>query len=727
MWGLLALVLAVNAGCKQRAFLTETDQNDTTTTLLDHMQSKADLVAKPLIQPVNAPPTLDDLDRKVRFISLAECIALSLEQGRVGQPSLLFPGTALDNLVQFTGAGVTGSDAIRVLALDPARTGVNIEASLSKFDAALSTSMIWTGTDTPIGTSLQTFQAGTTGINATVQQDAVFNATLIKPLASGGIASLTMNVPYTFTNLPARVNPSYRPSLQFGFEQPLLQGFGVEINQLRNAHPGSVLNPGILNTATSSEGILITRLRFDQARGEFERQVNQMLLNVEVAYWNLYGGYWTVYSREQGLRFAYESFRQAKTKFEAGSLSPVDFYQARGQYEQFRAQRLAALDALLEFERNLRSLTGLAIEDGTRIMPSDSPTLAPFKPDWSMALNDAIEKRPELFMARQDVKAAQLRLILAKNSLLPDVRFTATYDTNSLGGRLDGAGTGSDANANALSGLTQGNFHNYSAGIRATIPIGYRLAYTQVRSGQLDLARSLQVLQDQEGKAQNFLHLYYRRLSLNYKQIQSTRAQREAFGELVKARSSQYAAGYKDITLQQALDAQRSWADALSSEFQAIVLYNNAIAGFEYGKGTIQQHNNVHIAEGALPNTAFVRAVDHQKQRTAALVLRERANPAEILPMAGTVGADPMTPSGAPSLPSTMAARPLMRDAPELPTTVEQMKKTTAAPVERSPEELFPTSISTPSTPPIAPQRMPLGGQTSTRRVTEFGAEKSPN
>ncbi len=51
------------------------------------------------------------------------------------------------------------------------------------------------------------------------------------------------------------------------------------------------------------EGILITRIRFDQQRAEFERNVNQMLLNVEVAYWNLYGGYWTLYSREQGSAF----------------------------------------------------------------------------------------------------------------------------------------------------------------------------------------------------------------------------------------------------------------------------------------------------------------------------------------------------------------------------------------------------------------------------------------
>src|SRR5262249_41146294 len=207
------------------------------------------------------PMTLHNLDRKVRFISLAECIALSLEHGRIGQPSLLFPGTAQDNLIQFTGRGVTGSDAVRVLALDPARAGADIEASLSKFDAVVTSSIQWQTTDVPIGTPLQSFQAG--GLSANNTHAATRSLALIKPLATGGVAGITFNLPYNFTNLPARVNPAYQPQLQFQFEQPLMQGFGVEINQLRNSHPGSLLNPGVFQGATSTEGILITRIRFD--------------------------------------------------------------------------------------------------------------------------------------------------------------------------------------------------------------------------------------------------------------------------------------------------------------------------------------------------------------------------------------------------------------------------------------------------------------------------------
>ncbi len=709
----LASIFAVTSGCKQRCFMTEADHNRTVTSLLEGTEDMPDLSARPAINPSPPPQTLRDFDRKVKFISLAECIARALEHGRIGQPSLLFPGTAQDNLVQFTGRGVSGSDAVRVLALDPARAGADIDAALSKFDAVVTSSIQWQTTDQPIGTPLQNIQAGTQG--SIQQQDATFTSAVVKPLATGGVAAITMNVPYTYTNLPARVNPSYRPQLNFQFEQPLMQGFGVEINQLRTAHPGSILNPGVFNGSPTGEGILLTRVRFDQQRAEFERVVNQMLLNVEVAYWNLYGSYWTVYSREQGLRFAYELFRTAKQRLDAGSATASELYEARAQYEQFRAQRLQALDQLMEFERQLRALMGLPVEDGNRLMPSDQPTLAAYNPDWNGALHEALTKRPELYMARQDIKAAQMNLLLAKNQLLPDVRFQASYDFNSIGTRLDGA-SGSNANGgdiNAFRGLSDANFSSWTMGIRANIPLGWRFAHAQVRQAQIGLARSLETLKDQEMKAESFLYNYYHRLGTAYAQIQANRATREALAEVVRAAQAQLAAG--KVRPSEVAPRVREWADALANEYQAIVTYNNALVGMEFAKGTILQHDNVVIAEGPLPGCASARAVEHEKQRSAAIVLRERAVPAgpgAIVPVSGavTMGA-PAAPENVGSLPGMMSVTPPLTDVPTLPA---DPKAEVNPPVAARPEDV--------STKPAAkPLPRPA------RRESEFGTAASPS
>lgn len=739
LWGALALVLAMNvAGCKQRLFMTEADFNVTTTTVLEHMQEKPDLGAVPITEYVPAPATLNNLDRKVRFISLAECVAIALEQGRVGQANIIFPGQANDNLVQFTGRGVTGSDAIRVFAIEPARVGAEVEASLSKFDAVFTAGITGQTTDQPIGTPLQTFQAGQSGVNSINTQEATLNLGLLKPLATGGVAGITFNLPYQFTNLPARVNPSYRPQLQFQFEQPLLQGFGVEINQLRSNHPGSLLTPGILNTQPTSEGILITRLRFDQSRADFERQLNQMLLNIEFAYWNLYGSYWTLYSREQGLRFAFQAFKILKSRYEAGRANVADYYQTRGQYELFRAQRLQALDQVLENERQLRALMGIPIEDGTRLMPSDSPTLAPFEPNWDAALAEAYEKRPEIYMVRQEIKAAQMRLILAKNSLLPDLRLTGTWDVNSIGTRLDGASTPftvrdeftnnvvGTRDSNAFRALSDAQFHSWSAGLRLVVPIGYRQAYTQVRQAQLELARGIEILKDQELKAQSYLANFYRRISLNYEQIRANRAQREAFAEQLRARNELYLAGKE--TPDVLLEAQRFWADALANEYQSVVQYNNALCGWEFAKGTIQHHDNVFIAEGPLPHCASVRAVESQAQRTAALLLRERASPMALMPTCGTLeNAD----GRAPTLPSVLAATPPLKDVPPLPATVEAFQQNGGAgPVEGKLEDVFPPTVipgKLPTPMQVVPNGAPaVNGKPVSRPQSDFGVEGGP-
>src|SRR5262249_34106939 len=143
---------------------------------------------------------------------------------------------------------------------------------------------------------------------------------------------------------------------------------------------------------------------------------------------------------EQALRQAFEAWRINKARFEAGRVPIQDLAQSRGQYESFRALRITFLDDVLEKERQLRGLLGMPIEDGCRLIPIDQPTLAAYVPDWNTALIEAENLRPELVLARQNLKFHQLDLINQKNLLLPDLRFFSTYDWNALGSRLDGPG-----------------------------------------------------------------------------------------------------------------------------------------------------------------------------------------------------------------------------------------------------------------------------------------------
>jgi outer membrane protein TolC len=671
-WG-LALLLAATAGCKQRLFITQDDYDYAKGISVAALETDPRTSCKPTLDVTPPPPTVNNPEQEIRLLALAEAIAIALETGTVGSLGGPQSGQGLnanDSLGSFTGRGFGGSDAIRVLALDPATVGAGIEASLSKFDAIWTSGMNWSATDRPIGTALDAFQAGSAALNAIVQQDATFSTALLKPLPTGGVAGITFNLPYTFTNLASRVNPSYRPQLQFAFEQPLLQGFGVELNQIRPNHPGDILNLGAFNTQPTVEGILITRIRFDQQRAEFERNVDIMLANVEIAYWNLYSSYWTLYSQEAALRQAYEAWRATKAKLEAGKVANAALAQARGQYELFRSNRIQALNDLLESERQLRILLGLPIVDGKRLVPSDEPTLAPFQPNWEAAWQDAMTLRPELFIARQDVKVNQMNVILQKNNLLPDLRFTATYDINDIGSRLDGP----DA-ANALRNLSSNHFNNWALGLRFTVPIGYRLAHSNLRIARLQLARSYEILKEQEMKAGEFLKAKYQRVIATYELIKALRAQREAFAEQLKAQLQIFLAGagapagQDRAPLDLLLEAQRFWAAALQSEYQAIRDYNNALVSFEFARGRVLEHDNVVIAEGALPTCAQVRATEHLRERSAALELRQR----EVGPSCQDcnhpliAAVDSVPKNGAASVPELWQKTPPLKDAPKLP------------------------------------------------------------
>jgi outer membrane protein TolC len=406
---------------------------------------------------------------------------------------------------------------------------------------------------------------------------------------------------------------------------------------LNAAHPGSLLFQQLGPIGGRVEGILITRLRFDQQRTEFERNINFLLFNMEFAYWNLYGAYYNLYSREQALRQAFEAYRLSKARFEAGRIAVQDFAQTRAQFELFRGQRITALGQVLDNERQLRGLLALPPEDGTRLVPADAPTLAPYTPDWCAAVNDMLAYRPELVLARQDLKFRQLDMISAKNQIRPDLRLTASYDINGIGTDLDGAEFNPDQTTprNALQNFIDNKFNNWQVGLRLFVPIGTRDGHAQVRVARLNLARSYAVLRDQESKAELFLAFQYRRVFEFYEQIKALRAQREANAQQLEARFKEFVVGRG--TLDVLLEAQRNWADSLASEYQAIVNYNNALCGFQFAKGTLIQYDNVTIAEGALPHAAQVRAVEHQKERTCGIVLREREDPAVCLPAQSVV------------------------------------------------------------------------------------------
>src|SRR5688572_27660338 len=131
-WARLSLTLLLLAtalcGCTQQALVPPADfpERLDRATALREPSSLSTLPTAPG-KPSRTPATVNHLDREPRFLSLQEALAIALEQGATGIQSAGNAGSASDELVSFNGSSASGTDSIRVLALEPAIAGAAIE------------------------------------------------------------------------------------------------------------------------------------------------------------------------------------------------------------------------------------------------------------------------------------------------------------------------------------------------------------------------------------------------------------------------------------------------------------------------------------------------------------------------------------------------------------------------------------------------------------------------
>lgn len=661
-----ALVLALGSGCERQIFLQERDLKSATNMLTLQLENNPAVGASVITGPVNAPPTVDFPDRTPRYLNLQEAIAMALESGTASSNSLgpdgLGGGTIDDTLI----AGNRGlpnnqTDWIRVLSYNPAIAYTTIEASLARYDVKFTSFLTYNVQDdfqlrntlngefANAGAYLfKQLESGAllyTGIGSTNPQNLFPQSTFSSFAASSTVAAANQGVNGIFYNVPFTV----------GIDQPLLRDFGP-INQLLNQIspqtgflPGEALS-GFFNNqrlplsqgpnfnGLATPGILLARLQFDQARAEFERQVNNLLLNAEVAYWKLYQAYGQLYANEEVLRLAQRVYGIAQPRFATGQLNPPYILETiKAQYHEFRTERVKALGLVLEAERNLRRIIGLKIEDGTRLVPITPPSLAPYTPNWAAAREDALALRPELILARQNLKNAQYNLRIQENFLKPDLRLIAQYQPDGFGNTLNGNaslfvdGNGIARPNNALRSLASDHFDNWTAGLVFNVPLGYRLELAGVRQARLGLAQSYRVLEDVENRAISILGVNYQKIFEWWDRIEMSRQEHDSYADSVMGTWKRIKAGTSDpkapdqvATYQLLLDSQRRLALAMQKQYEAIAEYNNSLARFEWAKGTILQHDNASISEGPLPECVQERAVENERQRTKSLVLLER-------------------------------------------------------------------------------------------------------
>lgn len=471
------------------------------------------------------------------------------------------------------------------------------EAALSEFDAVVHSSAFFENNDRRLNNRF----FGNQGI---FQQDLHnYQLDVSKRSASGGLMTLRNLTTYDANNQLSNAigRSSFDQIVETEIRQPLMQGAGTEFNRI--AGPGA--RPGQIN------GFLIGRVRTDISLTEFERSLRDLIADVENAYWDLHFAFRDLEAKIDARDIALVTAK--KLEAQAATQGTGDAAQAMEQYYRFESEVIDSVNGrpvdgtrtnngsaggsfrgtggLRVAERRLRLITGMSINDGKLIRPTDDPMHAPVLYDWNSSSGEAISRREEIRRQRWVIKQKELELIANRNFLKPQLDLIGRYRFRGFGKEL----LNYDATSDAASSLLGGDYQEWQAGMEYSMPVGFRKAYAAVRNSQLALQRDVEVLKEQERLVLYGLSNAMNEMKRSYDSMQ---LQEKRLGEIVRQLQSlqaKWEAG-KDPALDVLLDTHRRLLDARLRYHQSRIEYALAIRNVEFEKGSLLEFCNINLA-----------------------------------------------------------------------------------------------------------------------------------
>ena len=343
----------------------------------------------------------------------------------------------------------------------------SILRAFSVFDPLVTARFNATRTETPANDVL----AGASSLNS-LSQPTNFQWT--QTLSSGAQYNVGFSTLKSSTNSSFQLfNPAISANFNANFSQPLLRNRGSYLTKLP---------------------ITIARSRLRGSEYSLQNQVLQLVSNAENAYWDVVLARENVKVQEQALALADTSLKRAQRELELGAISSLDIYQPQAQFANYQIQVSQARYRLQQVEDILRKQMGADLDPSIRRLPLvltepiEPPADIPM--DREAIVQKAIDFRPDVKAARQNIDVDELSIKSAVNGLKPDFRLTGQYGAAGRGGPFtqrqnvfQGDGTTSTVVStvpggfgDALDQLFGLGFPVYGFGLTLTLPIRDRRA-----------------------------------------------------------------------------------------------------------------------------------------------------------------------------------------------------------------------------------------------------------
>ena len=358
----------------------------------------------------------------------------------------------------------------------------------------------------------------------------------------------------------------YNLGLNFSVNQPLLRGFGTDVNLA---------------------SLRIARINVQSSEWAFRQQVMEIVNRTITVYNALYAAHrqYEAAKRSRDNAIALEKEEQARASL--GVRIGLDVTTARAEAVAREEAVLLAKQAIENNERFLKQLisndTDALLYTPIVIAPPPSPLIGPI--DIKEALRNAFADRPDYQQALLELKIRNINVVTTRNQTLPRLDLYAS---------LNLLGVTRDEFARSFGFDSATSPDSWSAGITFRLPIPNRSARGRRDAAKLLKAQSLVELQRMEQAIIVEVANAAGQIETARKRVHSTR-------EAYKLAQESLAAGHERLragtaTAFEVLELQRKLTESEAAVIKAESDYRVAISEFDLKTGTILRRNGISIS-----------------------------------------------------------------------------------------------------------------------------------
>lgn len=351
----------------------------------------------------------------------------------------------------------------------------------------------------------------------------------------------------------------YGTDVSFQVLQPLLQGFGVGVNL-------AAVRVAYNNRMISEE--------------ELRSWTIQTIQQAHRVYWSLVYARIDAAIRRQSLALAADLLRENLIRYKYGDTIAVEVYEAEAGVKLREQDVISAANALENSMDEIRELLAFdrSAPDWERpLVPVDPPVFYQVSIDEDASLEVALQRNPEIRIARLAVQNGCENLLVAQDSYKPQLDL-------SLGVSQSGRG---DTMGDAYKLLGREDFTSWNAGLSYSLPIHRRRAQAdimsaqqQIQQAQINVQRTIQSVTYQHRRA-------VRNIETLVRQVIATKATVRAEKDRLEKQKIAHQQGI--TTSHDLLQVQEDYAQAQASVVQAIVNYYLALVEWESVRGTLPE------------------------------------------------------------------------------------------------------------------------------------------